>query len=171
MGYLHHSCDLLLVFSADDDNVVKWWVDASCAMHSSYKSHMCATMTLRKGAPLSISAKQQLNATSSVEAELVGACNAVPCIISVNCFLEVQGHGANSDLLCQCNVLAILLEINGKASSSKQRRHTNTHYFFMTDRIKKKELKVEHCPTENVVADFLQSHFKGKCFTSFIVSQ
>jgi len=86
---------------------------------------------------LSISAKLQLNATSSVEAVLVGACNAVPCIIWVNYFLEAQGHDANSDLLCQCNVLAILLEINGKASSSKQRRHTNTNYFFMTDRIKK----------------------------------
>jgi len=116
MGYLHHSCDLLLTFSADDDNIVKWWEDASCAMNSSYKSHMCATMTLRKGAPLSIRAKQQLNVTSYVETELVGACNAVPCIIWVNYFLEVQGHGTKSSLVCQCNVLAILIEMNLKAS-------------------------------------------------------
>ena len=140
MGYLHHSHDLLLILSSDDDNVVKWWVDASCATLSSYKIHMGATMTLRKSASLSISAKQQLNETSSVEAELVGACNVMSCIIWVNYFLEVQGHGTKSSLVCQCNKLAMLLESNGEASSNKHRRHINTHYFFMMDRIKKKEL-------------------------------
>ena len=53
----------------------------------------------------------------------------------------------------QDNQSAILLEKNGRASSSKKTKHLNIRYFFITDRIKKGELHIEYCPTDNMVAD------------------
>jgi hypothetical protein len=46
---------------------------------------------------------------------------------------------------------AILLEKNGKASSSKRTKHINVRYYFVTDRIKKGDMSVEWCPTEDIV--------------------
>ena len=47
----------------------------------------------------------------------------------------------------QDNQSAILLENNGKKSSSKRTRHINIRYYVITDRIKNDELQVEYCPT------------------------
>lgn len=40
---------------------IKWWVDASFAVHPDMRSHTGATMTLGKGSPFSLSTKQKLN--------------------------------------------------------------------------------------------------------------
>jgi len=49
---------------------------------------------------------------------------------------------------------------NAKLSISKQTRHLNLGYIFVTDKIKKGKEKVAYCPTENMLADFSPSHFK-----------
>ena len=54
----------------------------------------------------------------------------------------------------QDNQSAILLENNSRASSSRRTKHLNIRYFFITDRIKKGELKIEYYPTDDMVADF-----------------
>ena len=56
----------------------------------------------------------------------------------------------------QDNQSAILLENNGRASSSRRTKNLNIRYFFITDRIKKGKLKIEYCPTDDMVADFYQ---------------
>ena len=53
----------------------------------------------------------------------------------------------------QDNQSAILLKNNGRASISRLTEHINISYFFITDRIKKGELKIEYCPTDDMVAD------------------
>ena len=53
----------------------------------------------------------------------------------------------------QDNQSAILLKNNGKASSSRRTKHLKIMYFFITDRIKKGELKIEYCLTDDIVAD------------------
>ena len=62
-----------LILSADDLNIIKWYVDASFAVHPDFKSHTGGCMTMGKGSPISVSRKQGLNTRSSTEAELVGA--------------------------------------------------------------------------------------------------
>ena len=37
-------------------------------------------------------------------------------------------------------------------------------YFFATDKIKNKELKMIHCPTENMIADYNSKPLQGKLF-------
>jgi hypothetical protein len=64
--------DLVLCLSADNLNVVKWWVDASYAVHKDMQSHTSGTISMRTGAAYSTSKKEKLNTNSSTEAELVG---------------------------------------------------------------------------------------------------
>ena len=61
----------------------------------------------------------------------------------------------------------MLLEKNGKASSGKRTKHINIRYFFVTDRIKKGDLKVEWCPTDEMIADFWTKPNQGSLFRKF----
>ena len=64
----------------------------------------------------------------------------------------------------QDNQSAILLESNGRASISRWTKHLNIRYFFITDRTKKGELKIEYCPTDYMVADFFTKPLQDKKF-------
>ena len=81
--------------------------------------------------------------------------------------MEAQSYGICENIVFQDNQSAILLEKNGKASSSKRTKHINIRYFFVTDRIAKKELSVEWCPTEDMTGDFMTKPNQGALFRKF----
>jgi hypothetical protein len=76
-------------------------------------------MSMERGAMSSMSKKQKINTRSSTEAELVGADDAMPQIMWTKYFIEAQGHGISKNILYQDNLSTMLLEKNGKQSSSK----------------------------------------------------
>jgi hypothetical protein len=88
-------------------------------------------------------------------------------ILWTRLFLENQGYMVRDTKLYQDNQSAILLEKNGKRSSSKQMRHINIRYFFITDCIEKGEVKVEYCPTEDMLADIFTKPLQGSAFHKF----
>ena len=55
--------------------------------------------------------------------------------------MEAQGYNVDKNILFQDNKSTILLENNGKMSSSKRTRAIDIHYFFLTDQIKKETYK------------------------------
>ena len=116
---------------------------------------------------INTSTKQKINTRSSTETEIVAADDLMPMILWTNYFLEAQGYGATSSILYQDNKSAILLQKNGRKSSSKRTKHINMRYYFITDRINRNELSVEHCPTESMVADFFTKPLQGKLFLKF----
>lgn len=67
------------------------------------------------------------------------------------------------------NQSAMLLEKNGKASSSRQTRHINIRYFFVTDRVAKGEVVIKYCPTKEMLADFLPNLSRARHFVSFVI--
>ena len=158
--------DLTLTLRADNLSVVKWWVDAAFAVHPDMKSHTGGTMSLGTGSVYSMSRKQRLNTKSSTEAELVGADDVLPQALWTKYFLEEQGYSVNTTLY-QDNQSAIKLEHNGRASSGKRTRHLNIRYFFITDRVARKELTVVYCPTKQMVADFFTKPLQGSLFRKF----
>jgi hypothetical protein len=115
--YLRESKDLYLTLEVDNGNVIKWWIDASFAVHPDMRSHTSGTMSLGKGSVYSLSRKQRLNTKSSTEAELVGVDDGMPLVIWMCNFLKAQGFEVNDNVVFQDNQSAILLEKNGKASS------------------------------------------------------
>jgi hypothetical protein len=46
LQYLHGTIDLTLTLIAENLNVIKWWVDASYAVHDNMRSHTGAVMSL-----------------------------------------------------------------------------------------------------------------------------
>jgi hypothetical protein len=167
MKYLRRTIDLPLTLEVDSMHVVKWWVDASFAVHPDMKSHTGATMSLGKGAAYSRSTRQRLNTKSSTEAELVGVDDVMPQVLWTRYFLEAQGYTVRDSIIYQDNQSSILLEKNGKCSSRKRTRHINIRYFFVTDRVKVNEVSIEYCPTGEMNANFYTKPLQGSAFLKF----
>jgi Reverse transcriptase (RNA-dependent DNA polymerase) len=164
MRYIRGTQDLVLTLEGDGMNVVKWWADASFAVHADFKSHTGGAMSLGKGVVYGTSTRQKINTRSSTEAELVAANDVMGQLLWTQHFLQDQGYSSTETRLYQDNQSAILLEKNGRASSSKRTRHLDIRYFFITDRVAKKELTIEYCPTEEMVADFFTKPLQGSLF-------
>jgi hypothetical protein len=162
--YLRGTIDMPLTLEADSSHIIKWWIDASFAVHSDMKSHTGGTMSLGKGATYSTSIKQRLVTKSSTEAELVGVNDVLPQVLWTRYFLEAQGYKVNDSTVYQDNQSAILLEKNGRGSSSKRTRHINIRYFFITDRIESGEISVQYCPTADMISDFFTKPLQGTAF-------
>jgi hypothetical protein len=82
-------------------------------------------------------------------------------------FIEGQGYGVEASILNQDNLSAILLEKNGRASSSKRTKHINVRYFFIKDRIASDEITVKHCPATEMLADHFTKPLQGTMFRTF----
>ena len=120
-----------------------------------------------KGAIQSGSIKQKLVTRSTCEAELVGANDASTKILWTKMFLEAQGYKVQENILYQDNKSTILLLNNGKASSGKRTRAINICYFFLHDQQEKGNLKVEYCPTGEMIGDFMTKPKQGREFKRF----
>lgn len=165
--YLRESKELYLTLEADDMHVMKWWIDASFAVHKDMKSHTGGTMSMGKGSVYSASTRQKLNTKSSTEAELVGVDDLMPMVLWTRYFTEAQGYEVRDALVHQDNQAAMLLERNGRKSSGKRTRHINIRYFFVCDRIKSGEVSVEYCPTEEMIGDVFTKPLQGSLFRKF----
>eukprot|EP00978_Attheya_sp_CCMP212_P016681 scaffold43944_cov59-Attheya_sp.AAC.7 len=168
MKYLRATINMPLTIEGTNMCIIKWWVDASYAVHPDMRSHTGATMSLGKGSIYSTSTRQKLNTKSSTEAELVGVSDAMSQILWTRYFMEVQGYGVDENVVGhQDNMSTMLLENNGHASCSRRTRHINIRYFFVTYRIKNKEMSVIHCPTGEMVADYFTKPLQGALFKKF----
>jgi Reverse transcriptase (RNA-dependent DNA polymerase) len=164
MRYLRDTEDLPLTLEASGDGAIRWWVDASFAVHPNMRSHTGAVLSLGKGAVFGMSSKQKINTKSSCEAELVGVDDALPTILWTLQFLKAQGFAVSDNVVYQDNQSAILLEKNGTRSSGKRTRHLDIRYFFITDRVDRKEVRIEYCPTEHMRADPHTKPLQGRLF-------
>jgi hypothetical protein len=131
------------------------------------RGHTGGGLTMGIGYPIVSSTKQKLNTRSSTESKLVGVDDMMPSILWTRYFLKSQGYQVNDNIIFQDNKSTMLLERNGKTSSSKRTKHINVRYFFITDRISKGEVRVEWCPTKEMAADFLTKPLQGSAFRQF----
>ena len=120
-------------------------------------------MSMGEGSIYSMASGQKLVARSSTESELIGVHDVMPQMIWTAYFLNAQGHAVDT-LMHQDNMSSMLLEKNGRRSSSKRTRHINIRYFFVKDRVESGELRIEHCPTEDMRADYFTKPLQGKLF-------
>ena len=59
---------------------------------------------------------------------------------------------------------AMLLENNGRKSSTKRTKHNELRYFFMHDQVLQDKVMIKHCPTLTVRADFFTKPLQGMLF-------
>ena len=170
LAYLRKTKDMTLTLEADRTGGIRWWVDASFGVHPDLRSHTGATMTLGRGCPISLSLKQKLNTRSSTEAELVGVNDAMSVILWTRMFLESQGFPVSDNVVYQDNQSTMKLQNNGKRSSGKKTRHIDIRYYFITDNIRRKQVRVEYCPTDMMHADFFTKPLQGSLFRAHVTA-
>ena len=130
--YLEYTMNLILRLQVDESNLLQWWVDAAYETHSDMKGQTGATFTMGHGSIYSNSLKQKLVARSSTEAELIGVHDILPQILWTRNFLMSQGYPVQKNVVYQDNMSAMLLENNGRKSSTKRTKHIELRYFLYT---------------------------------------
>lgn len=169
LKYLEDTIELELIIELEkgEELSIHWYPDAAFAVHPDMKSHTGAVMIGGSGAINTISSKQKLNTRSSTEAELVAADDIAPQALWTMNFLAEQGYKSNTTIH-QDNTSAILLEKNGRESSSKRTRHINIRYYFITDCVDKQYFAISYCPTDDMVGDFPSKPLQGRKFKKFL---
>ena len=150
-----------------DGNGTVIHIDGSHAVHADMKGHVGLYASEGKGAMYSSSTKMKLNTVSSTETEIVSVGEKLPKVLWYRLFRIAQGGYSKEDILMQDNQSAILLENNGRFSVGKGSKHIDIRYFFITNRIEKKHVKVKYCPTEEMIADFFTKPLQGALFFKF----
>ena len=80
--------------------------------------------------------------------------------------MESQGYPLQI-ILYQDNQSAIKMEKNGRNSCTGNSRHVNIRYFFVKDKVDSGEVKIEFCPTEQMLADYFTKPLQGELFRRY----
>jgi hypothetical protein len=142
------------------------YVDASFATHDNMRSHSGAILSLGNNTIIyTESLKQKLNAKSSTEAELIAVSDVLPQVIACRDFLQEQLREKISINLFQDNMSTMALIKNGRPLA-KSTRHINIRFFFVSDYVDRKEIKVKHLASEKMIADFYTKPLQGSLFNN-----
>jgi hypothetical protein len=79
-------------------------------------------------------------------------------------WVPCQGYDIDEYIIFQDDMSALLLEKNGRISSSTQIKHIKTKYFFIKDYYDAGEIDVKFCPTDEMWADVLTKPLRGQKF-------
>ena len=78
-----------------------------------------------------------------------------------------QGYLTGETIIHQDNKSVMLLAENGNWSSSQQTHHLNVRYYFVTDKIAKGEIQIDHCGSSHMIADYFTKPLQGSLFKTF----
>ncbi len=162
--YLQSTCNFPLILGADSTGVLNWYVDASFAVHPDMRGHTGSTMTMGRGFSLDKLTKHKLNTHSSTESEIFAVDDLIPQILWTRLFMKAQWYVVRDNILYQENQSAMLLETNGRSSSSKRTRNIKIRYYYVANQIAKGDLRVVWCPMDKMIADFLTKPLQGKAW-------
>ena len=165
--YLRRTKFLKLTMEATHIDQSHWFIDGAFAVHDDMRSHTGSYMTFGRGMMHGNSTKQKINTTSSTEAEVVAVHDTMPSILWIKYFLEAQGYPMKPSIIHQDNQSAMLLETNGRGSSSKRTRHMNIRYFFVADCQARNQVIITYCPTDDMIGDFFTKPLGGIKFRRF----
>jgi hypothetical protein len=136
--YTRGTIHMPLLLRTNSLDIIKWWVNASFATHDNCTGHTCVIISLGQGSIIGMSKKHKINTRGSTEVELVGDVGTVPHMIWTRYIIEAQGFDVEESILNQNNTSAMMLETNGRQSSSNCTKHTYVRYFFIKDKVTSK---------------------------------
>jgi len=164
LRYLNGTKYLKLSISVNNLGILKWYVDRAHNVHWDCKGHAGAMFTMGEGALSSYSRKMKVNTRSLTETELVGADMYMLEMLWSLYFMQSQGYDVEIVELFQDNKSTQLLMNNGRFLSGKKTKHIKAKFFFIKDWIDAGEMKVTHCPTEEMWVEVLTKPLQGRAF-------
>jgi len=162
MGYLKCTSELCLTLMCRSLNDFTWFIDGSYASHDDMRGQSGAVMFAGNCAVLFKSNKQKVNTRSSTKTEFIAIDDVLPTVQWTQKFLLEQGYDLET-LIKEDNRSTILLMKNGKLSSGKRMKHLDVRYFYVKDLLDRGILKINHCVSDNMIADFLTKTIQGNC--------
>jgi hypothetical protein len=108
--------------------------------------------------------KQKVNTQSTTEAELVSVDDVISKVVWMKLFIEAQGFTVNRNVIMRDNISSMKLETNGKTSSGKQTHHLDIKYFYTTNLIEHKEVTIQYCPMDAMLANYFTKPLTGLKF-------
>jgi hypothetical protein len=112
MAFLKATLNDVIRLESDGLKIIRWFIDASFAIHGDYHGHTGAGMTLGKGSIQNISTKQKINTRSSTESELVGFDDVVPKVLWTKLFMEAQGYDIKDNIAYRDNQSSMKIQFN-----------------------------------------------------------
>jgi len=167
MKYIRGTRTLPLILSANGSGILKWWIHSAFAIHPNMRGHSGGCFSLGRRFSIMGCTKQKLNTRTSTDTEVVGVDDYMPAVCWTRYFMDGQGYQINNNVVFQDNKSSMLLEKNGKASSSKRTKHINIQYFFITDRISQGEVTIKWCPIGDIIGDYAAKLLQGALFRKF----
>ena len=167
IAYIKCTIEDVRVIGASNLTDIYTWIDAAYGVNPDMKSQTGGAMSLGVGVLHAKSSKQKLNVKSSTEAELVGSSEYIPYNLWLLMFMDKQGYTIKNNVLYQDNQSTILMLKNGRNSCTGNSRHINIRHFFVKDRVDKKEVRIEYCPSLLMLADFFTKPLQGELFLKF----
>jgi hypothetical protein len=98
---------------------------------------------------------------------MIATDNTISKILCTKRFIKAQGHKVKANIFFQDNTSAIKLKINGKTSLGKRTRHFDIKFFYFTDLVKRGEMQIEFCLTNDMIVDYMTKLLVGSKFTQF----
>ena len=143
-------------------NYIQTLIDASYAIHRDMRGHTGGVISIGKGTVIHNCSKQKLNTKNSTKSEVVGVSDFLPYTIWASYLLKAQGYKLKRNILFQDNTSAIKMIKNGKDSCDSKSRYIHIRYLFTKDVLNREEMEVQHCPTEQMIANFYTKPLQGK---------
>lgn len=154
---------LTLYMTSVTPAVVLQYTDASYGVHSDGKSHSGSCISLGFGAIHARSVKQKINTKSSTESELVALSDEASRGLWCKHFLEEQEIRVPQVTQFQDNMSAMMLATKGMATAHRS-RHIKVRYFWVSDYIRRQEMKLVHLESWSMIADGLTKPLIGADF-------
>jgi hypothetical protein len=167
LEYIKGTMDEEYTIGADTLHDLRTWVDASFAVHPDMRSHTGGLISYGLGGIACKSTKQKSTMRSSTHAEMVGVSDYLPTTIWVTHFMTAQGYPPKTNFLEQDNESAIKLEVNGRVSAGAKSRHLDIRFFWIKENLEDLHIKVRHCRTLKMLADFFTKPLQGSLFRLF----
>jgi hypothetical protein len=166
LKYLNNEDKFMIRFGCKDGTKqlkIDAFIDVSHAVHGDFRGHTGDLLRFNDGPAEVGSSKQKVNTKSTAESEMVGFTDKSGSAIMYKAFAEHQGYAVNAVTIYQDNQSTIRLLEKGH-STSMRTRHINIRYFYLKDRIDTGDIKIEYCPTEDMLADMFTKPLQGKLF-------
>ena len=155
------------IIGAKDLHKMQTFIDSSHAVHENMRGHTGGVTTFGTGVLGVKSSKQKMNSRSSMETEVIGNSEYLPCNIWFEYFMGAQGYNLTSNILWQDNEAAERMAKGGRLACSSKSKHIDVKFFWIHDRVKQGKIDVRHCPTDLMLADFFTKPLQGAKFNKF----
>jgi hypothetical protein len=154
--YISETREYGITYDVNIDFFIYCYVDASYNCYDDGKGHYGYTFCIGKGngSVCAKSSKMKVIALSSTEAEYVALCHAVSQLIFLRELMNQLGFGSVLPSIVYEDNLPCVKMVYGNLNFNTT-KHINVRYHFTKDQVNVGNVKIIHCPTEEMIADVL----------------